>query len=197
MHSFQIFLILNIYTTQIVYKNNKDYDKLIQTIPGWKHDFNRQKWYIPSAQTNKFIESLNNYGISWAKSDLTYNTTRQLNNYLSSGILKKENKYNIVVNDLIRTGTFKNLYELDNFQKENSVRIKSLSKNCIVVSLPISRYSFSKLSHLRKAYSMVSFGWVLVGDIAIREFYKCCEYNNINIINEDCNSFRGDVFLKY
>ena len=68
MNSIQVFLILNIYTTQVIFDKNFYLEKLVKSIPGWKLDYNRNKWYILLSKSSLLIEKLDTNNITWAKS---------------------------------------------------------------------------------------------------------------------------------
>ena len=185
MNTFQVFLIVNFYTTQIVFDNNEDLNKLVKTIKGWKFDYNRQKWYIPSSKTHFFTNLLSLNGINWAVSQ-NNNSSSKLAEYVKRAKIYNENSFDISLNEMIHRGFIQNMEHLDHIKRENTIRVHIQSKYSVVVALPISSYSFSVLSNLKKAYSIDGFGWVFVGEENIRNLYETCKNNQIYLIEEGC-----------
>ena len=185
MNSIQVFLILNIYTTQVIFDKNFYLEKLVKSIPGWKLDHNRNKWYIPLSKSSLLIEKLDTNNITWAKSTKNNDYSLLIDN-MNNATFYNENLFDIVLNDKIRNGRLHSLSELDHLQKENSVRIRHQSDYSVLVNLPMSTYSFSILNQLKKSYSMDTFGWVFIGENNFKNLYDTCKYNKITLIKDKC-----------
>ena len=115
MNIFQIILILNFYTTQIIFdESNKDLIKFVRSIGGWKIDHNRQKTYIPSSKTHYFTNMLSIIDIKWARLSNENYTNTKLTDFDNREQVYQENKFDISLNDMIHKGYISD-EELDHF----------------------------------------------------------------------------------
>lgn len=196
MNIFQVILILNFYTTQIIFdESNKDLIKLVRSIGGWKIDHNRQKTYIPSSKTHYFTNMLSINGVKWARLSNENYTNTKLTDFVNREQVYQENKFDISLNDMIHKGYIKSDEELDHIKRENTIRIRYQSKHSVLVDLPMSLYSFHIINKLKKTYSLDGFAWIFVGKVKIQKLLETCRENKIQIIEERCNSYNGDRFL--
>ena len=195
MNTFQVFLIINFHSTQIIFnENNQDLNKFVLTIDGWKFDDNRQKWYIPSAKTHYFTNILSLNGVKWGRLS-SENASSQLNDFVKHERVYQENKFDISLNHMIHKGYIKSIQEFDHIKRENTIRIRYQSKECVLVNLPMSFYSFNVLQKLKKSYSIDGFGWVFVGKKKIQKLFDECRIKKIQVIEENCKSYNGDRLI--
>ena len=183
MNIFQVILILNFYTTQIIFKESiKNLIKLVRSIGGWKIDHNRQKTYIPSSKTHYFTNMLSINGVKWARLSNENYTNTKLTDFVNREQVYQENKFDISLNDMIHKGYIKSDEELDHIKRENTIRIRYQSKHSVLVDLPMSLYSFHIINKLKKTYSLDGFAWIFVGKVKIQKLLETCRENKIQII---------------
>ena len=145
-------------------------NKFVLTIDGWKFDDNRQKWYIPSTKTHYFTNILSLNGVKWGRLS-SENASSQLNDFVKHERVYQENKFDISLNDMIHKGYIKSIQEFDHIKRENTIRIRYQSKECVLVNLPMSFYSFNVLQKLKKSYSTDGFGWVFASEFVLLHFF--------------------------